>query len=202
MDSRFWDERYATTELIWTAEANRFLVEVANELTPGRALDLACGEGRNTVWLAEQGWEATGADFSPIGLAKAAKLAESRGVSVNLMVADATIWRPKIQGFDLVAVLYLQLPSPQREIALRSAIEAVAPGGTFLVVAHDVLNITDGVGGPQDPSVCYSADGVNDLLGGFEIIESGVRTRPVKTPEGAKDALDTVVVARKPPHDA
>ena len=78
MDHRLWDERYAAAELIWTAEPNRFLVAEVNGLAPGRALDLACGEGRNAVWLAAQGWEVTGVDFSRAGLDKAHRLAPQR----------------------------------------------------------------------------------------------------------------------------
>lgn len=66
-----WDERYGTAELIWKADPNRFLVEELEGLAPGRALDIACGEGRNAIWLASMGWEVTGVDFSAVGLAKA-----------------------------------------------------------------------------------------------------------------------------------
>ncbi len=75
MDSEAWDERYAGTELFWTAQPNRFLVSEVSGLTPGRALDLACGEGRNAVWLARQGWDVVGVDFSQNGLDKGRMLA-------------------------------------------------------------------------------------------------------------------------------
>jgi SAM-dependent methyltransferase len=199
MDSRFWDERYDTADMIWTTDANRFLVEIAGGLEPGRALDLACGEGRNTVWLAERGWTATGVDFSPVGLAKASRLAEARGVEITLLEADATTWRPAPQSYDLVCVLYLQLASPAREAALEAALEALCPGGTLLVVAHDVENIIHGVGGPQDPSVCYSAEGVVNILGDLTVLEAGPRNRPVTGVGGdVATAIDTVVVARRP----
>ena len=83
-----WNARYAQKELLWTAAPNRRFAEEVAGLAPGRALDLACGEGRNAVWLAERGWEVTGVDFSDVALAKAAELATSRGVEVDWVVAD------------------------------------------------------------------------------------------------------------------
>ena len=135
-----WNARYAQKELLWTAAPNRRFAEEVAGLAPGRALDLACGEGRNAVWLAERGWEVTGVDFSDVALAKAAQLATSRGVEVEWVVADVLEYEPEPRAFDLVAVLYLQLP---REAMLRAACgsrgrNAVAPGGTLVVLGHDI----------------------------------------------------------------
>ncbi len=197
MDSSDWDERYAGRELVWTDRANEFLVEFTRSLSPGRSLDLAGGEGRSSVWLAERGWDATCVDFSPVGLDKAANLAAARGVTVTTIEADATSWRCE-DPFDLVVMLYLQLPEPGRARALEAAVASVAPGGTLVVVAHDIENVTSGHGGPQDPSVCYQPDDVTRVLGDLETIEAGRRIRVVSTPEGPAEAIDTVVVARRP----
>ncbi len=83
MEREDWDRRYGGTELIWTAEPNRFVVEELGDLPAGRALDLGAGEGRNAVWLAERGWRVTAVDFSPVALDKARRLARARGVSVD-----------------------------------------------------------------------------------------------------------------------
>lgn len=88
MDKDAWNERYGTEELIWRADPNRFLVEEVEDLKPGRALDLACGEGRNAVWLASKGWDVVGVDFSSAGLAKARRLAADRGVEVEWVEAE------------------------------------------------------------------------------------------------------------------
>ena len=160
MDAIDWNDRYATPELVWKAEPNAFLAEEAATLAPGRALDLACGEGRNAVWLAEQGWAVTGVDFSDVGLDKGRRMAAERGVDVEWICADATTWQSPEDGYDLVAVLYLQLPGEQRREAISRAGGAVAPGGTLLVIAHDHTNLTDGVGGPQDAAVLYRPDDV------------------------------------------
>ena len=129
MDHLAWDARYTGRELVWSAEPNRFLVAEVDGLAPGRALDLACGEGRNAIWLAEQGWTVTGVDFSAVGLDKARRLAEARQVSVQWERADVTEYEPPADGFDLVIVMYLHLPAPARRRALGLASGGVAPGG-------------------------------------------------------------------------
>jgi SAM-dependent methyltransferase len=193
-----WDRRYEGSELLWTAEANRFLVSEASDLAPGRALDLACGEGRNAVWLAEQGWTVRGVDFSGVALAKAAKLAEARGVGADWVRADLLEYQPEPAAYDLVVVLYLQIPTDERRVVLRRAAAALAPGGVLLVVAHDSSNLEHGWGGPQDPSVLYSGADVSDDLAyaGVEIERADVVERPVDAPDGEKIALDLLVRAR------
>jgi SAM-dependent methyltransferase len=103
MDSSHWDDRYAAAEYVWKADPNVFLAAEAATLPVGRAVDLACGEGRNAVWLAEQGWTATGVDFSDVGLDKGRRLAADRGVDVTWVCADATTWTPPDDGYDFVA---------------------------------------------------------------------------------------------------
>ena len=199
MDSASWDRRYDGSELVWTAEPNRFLVAETETLAPGRAIDLACGEGRNAVWLAERGWQAVGADFSEVGLRKARELADSRGVNVEWVAADLLDYHPDPQAFDLVLVFYLQVPASERRPIFRAAVDAVAPGGTFLVVAHDSSNLQHGHGGPQDPAVLYTADDVvSDIDGRGLHIERAERVeRPVQTPDGERLALDALVRARR-----
>src|ERR1017187_9581599 len=98
MTSQQWDERYSGDELVWTSTPNQFLVAEAVGLRPGRAVDLACGEGRNSIWLAEQGWEVTGVDFSPVGLAKGRRLAELRNVEVAWAESAVDEWKPPPEG--------------------------------------------------------------------------------------------------------
>ena len=93
MDRGDWNERYSGSELLWTATPNRFLVAEASGLEPGRALDLACGEGRNAVWLVERGWQVTGVDFSDVAIEKARELAAARGVEGEWLAADLADYR-------------------------------------------------------------------------------------------------------------
>jgi 2-polyprenyl-3-methyl-5-hydroxy-6-metoxy-1,4-benzoquinol methylase len=192
VNSEAWDRRYAGSELLWTAQPNRFLVAEVADLPPGRALDLACGEGRNAVWLAERGWRVTGVDFSAVALKKAAGLAEARGVEVDWVHADLASFEPERGVHDLVVVLYLQVPAADRSPIMRRAAAAVAPGGVLLVVAHDRSNLEDGWGGPQDPAVLYTAaDLASDIAGeGLETERADVVERPVDAEGGEKIALD------------
>ena len=194
-----WNERYAGRELLWSAEPNRFLVAEASDLAPGRALDLACGEGRNAVWLAERGWDVTGVDFSDVAIVKAGRLAAARGVEGRWLVEDLLAYEPEPASFDLVLVFYLQLVAEERRPVLRRAADAVAPGGTLLVVAHDSSNLEHGWGGPQEPAVLYTAeDVVADVAGsGLELVRAERVERPVETPEGERVALDLLVRATR-----
>lgn len=200
MDSHGWDQRYVGRELVWTSEPNRFLVQAVEGLAPGRALDLACGEGRNAIWLAQRGWQATGVDFSKVGLEKARRLEDARGVHPEWIVADLLDYRPEPGTFQLVIVFYLQVPAAERTSILKTAATAVAPGGTFLLVGHDASNIAQGYGGPQDPTVLYTAeDVIRDLKETGLRIERAERVqRPVKTPEGERVALDALLRASRP----
>ena len=196
-----WDSRYATSELVWTAQPNRFLVSELEGMRPtGRALDLACGEGRNAVWLAERGWKAIGVDFSGVALEKAKRLAEERGVDVEWVKADLGAYRGVLRCYGLVVVFYLQVAASERSEVLRRAADAVADDGVLLVVAHDSSNLTDGYGGPKDPAVLYTAkDVVADLEhSGLVIERADVVRRPVETQDGERIALDALVRARRP----
>ncbi|HEY5011897.1 MAG TPA: class I SAM-dependent methyltransferase [Acidimicrobiia bacterium] len=193
MDSHAWDERYGGDELVWSAEPNRFLVAEVEGLAPGRALDLACGEGRNAIWLAEHGWTVVGVDFSGAGLEKARRLAAARGASLRWRLADVTEYEPPPEGFDLVIVMYLHLPPGPRRTAFGRAAAAVAPGGTLLVVGHDITNPDAGWGGPRDTTVLYGPDDVVADIEGLEIVKATRIERPVATDEGEKTAIDVLV---------
>jgi SAM-dependent methyltransferase len=198
MDREDWNRRYAGQELLWTAEPNRFLVAEVGSLRPGRALDLACGEGRNAVWLAERGWQVVGVDFSEIALEKARLLAATRGVGGEWVAADLLDFRPGKRVYDLVLLFYLQVPESERRAVVRAAAGAVAPGGTFLLVAHDRSNLEHGHGGPQEAAVLYAAEDVVADLDGFEVERAECVERPVAAADGEHVALDVLVRARRP----
>ena len=183
---------------MWTSTPNQFLVSEVVGLPPGRAVDLACGEGRNAVWLAEQGWQVTGVDFSPVGLAKAERFAALRDVEVHWVESAVQEWTPPPEGFDLVAVMYLQLPQPERSAALEVAASAVAPGGTLLVVAHDQDNLTRGFGGPPSADVLYRTADVTGIAvsAGLTIERADQVVRVVDADAGSREAIDTLVRAK------
>jgi len=194
-----WDRRYAAADRIHaTPVPNRFLVSEISDLAPGAALDLACGAGRNAVWLAERGWRVTGVDFSGVALGIARDLAASHGVEVEWVEGDVTGWAPPSRAFDLVCALYLQLPAPERRVALRHAVDALRPGGTLLVVGHDLLNMTEGWGGPTMPDVLFTPADIAAEVGDDLQVEKAERVRrPVEDGGVLREAIDALVRARR-----
>jgi SAM-dependent methyltransferase len=185
VDARDWDERYAATELVWSSTPNQFVESELAALPPGRALDLAAGEGRNALWLAEHGWEVTAVDFSLTGLDKGRRLQagheRGRDLHVDWVHADVLTYDPGPVGYDLALLAYLQLPAAERRTAVRVGFRALGVGGTLLVVAHDSSNLTEGTGGPQDPAVLYTAAEVLGDLDDerFDVVRAGRVARVV-----------------------
>jgi SAM-dependent methyltransferase len=162
MDASAWDERYAAAEHVWSLGPNQFVEAELADLPPGRALDLACGEGRNAIWLARRGWQVTALDFSRVGVERGRVLAGD--LDIDWRVGD--VLTEPLPAADLVVLAYLQLTEAERRTAVRRAFGALTSGGTLLLVAHDSTNLTEGTGGPQDPAVLYTADDVlADLAG-------------------------------------
>ena len=204
MDAEAWDERYAASPLVWSAGPNQFVAAELAGLAPGRALDLACGEGRNAIWLATRGWQVTAVDFSPVAVRKARELAGSAEIAfpIDWLVADALAFEPTVQP-DLVLLAYLQLSDSERRRVVRRAFRSLALGGTFFLVAHDSTNLTEGTGGPQDASVLFTAQQVLDDLAGeaFDVLQADRVARVVRgaTPghehhgEDAATAWDALV---------
>ncbi len=162
-------------------------------MTPGTALDLGAGDGRNAVWLAERGWHVTAVDFSAVAVERGRALAATRGVDLEWRLEDFLEWTPPAESFDLVALFFIHLPPDQRQLVYARAAAAVQRGGTLLVVGHDRSNLTHGSGGPQDADVLFSpGDIVRDLPAGFMVERADV----VRRPSGAAPApLDAVVRA-------
>jgi SAM-dependent methyltransferase len=202
MDAGAWDERYAAADLVWSARPNRFVEAELADLPPGRALDLAAGEGRNALWLAERGWDVTAVDFSLVGLDKGRTLQhrQQQGIERELRIewrhADVLEHTPTPASYDLTLMAYLQLVPEQRRIAVHTAFAALRVGGTFFLVAHDSTNLTEGTGGPQDPSVlCTPEEVLADLDGErFEVQRAERVTRLVEQEDGSqKPAYDALV---------
>lgn len=199
MDANDWDARYRERELVWSAEPNVFVAEEVADLAPGRALDIAAGEGRNAIWLAQRGWQVEAVEFSTVALDKAAALAARSGVTVTLTHGDVTD-PPQLTPADLVLLAYLHLPLDQARRVIADCAALVRPGGTFLLVAHARRNLHEGHGGPQDPDVLPEVDDVLGALtgSGLEVRRAEEVTRRVDTDDGARDAIDVLVRAERP----
>ncbi len=199
-----WDARYAQSELVWSAAPNAQFAQMVANLTPGKALDVACGEGRNALWLAEQGWQVTAIDFSAVAIDKAKQIAARRQVEVEWLVGDVSQFPLPVGVYDLVAVIFLHTDPATRSCWLPKVLDAVKPGGTFLYIGHDPSNISQGVGGPQDPQFLPSASELVQAMSAFDVLSAGVIERTVASDpghvspgdsQGGSVALDTRVQA-------
>jgi 2-polyprenyl-3-methyl-5-hydroxy-6-metoxy-1,4-benzoquinol methylase len=190
---RIWNERYGAAERVWSSGPNEHVAQIVGPMTPGTALDLGAGEGRHALWLAESGWTVTAVDFAEVGLERGSREAEQRGVAdrITWVAADATTWTPAAgAAYDLVLVAYLHLP---QDVFSRAS-TWVAPGGHLVVVGHALRNLTEGVGGPQDPAILNSPEQLREKAQGLDILRCEEVERT--TADGAV-AIDVVLVARR-----
>jgi SAM-dependent methyltransferase len=189
-----WDERHAARDPIEAHEPDPTLVAVAGALPPGRALDLGTGDGRNATWLAGRGWRVTAADFSPVALGRASERATAAGLDVDWRLEDLLAWRPEEAAYDLVILMFIHLPTVERTRVYDAACRAVAPGGTLLVVGHDLANLGGGAGGPRDPDVLFTP---SDIVAGLPPAFEVVRAETIRRGDADPAPIDAVVVARR-----
>ncbi len=137
-DHASWEERYRGSAALWSGHANPPLVAEAAGLAPGRALDVGCGEGGDALWLAGQGWQVTGLDWSQLALDRAAEHAAAAGLTerVEWVQGDVDSWQPPLDAYDLVSAHFLHPTAAQRRPLLARLAAAVAPEGTLLWVGH------------------------------------------------------------------
>jgi 2-polyprenyl-3-methyl-5-hydroxy-6-metoxy-1,4-benzoquinol methylase len=197
MDAREWDEKYQAEELVWGAPPNPVVVEFATALPHGRALDLGCGEGRHSLWLATRGWEVVGTDFSEVALDKARQVAAQapKRSRDRLQYVRSDVTQGAFDGpYDLILAVFLHFPPAQRRTLIDNAINSLEPEGILIFLGHDRTNIDEGVGGPQDSEILYTpTDIVEEIDGRLEIRVAERRFR--ETVSGT--AIDALVVARK-----
>lgn len=178
MHKEKWNARYREKVPDELGDANSQLKTASASLKPGRAIDLAAGDGRNAIFLAEQGWEVTAVDFSETGIERGKKIAQKRGVFIQWIVKDLTEYLPPADSFDLVCLMYLHIPRSELSTVLQRAAAALKPGGTLLVVGHDRSNIDKGVGGPQKPETLYDPGDIVSLLPGLTVEYAESERRP------------------------
>lgn len=141
MDAADWDARYSEhDDQMWSGLPNGALVAETAGLSPGRALDVGCGEGGDAIWLARRGWQVTGLDVSRVALDRAGAAALGEGVLVEWLCADLAAARLPPGGYDLVSLQYPALPSASAVESIGALLDAVAPGGTLVVVGHTDLD--------------------------------------------------------------
>ncbi|WP_280234890.1 class I SAM-dependent methyltransferase [Nocardia cyriacigeorgica] len=196
MDQQFWDEMYGSREQLFSGLPNDVLVTEASGLTPGQALDVGCGEGADARWLAEQGWQVTAVDVSQVALERAA--ATNREVSWSH--ADLTTTPPPADSFDLVSAHYFPIELEPEHATVRGLIDAVAPGGTLLVVGHDPADFPPDDDHGFDPRDYYLPEQIADLLGDdWTVLVNSTRPRTRPGPPGTHHTSDVVLRAQRKP---
>jgi SAM-dependent methyltransferase len=201
----FWDDRYSGRTRVWSGRPNPYLLTEAGDLTPGHAIDVGCGEGADAVWLAQRGWEVTGADVSPVGLERAARNAETVGADVAARISWRQVdlfadeWAP-LGSYDLVTSQYLHLPPDVREQSMQRLGDAVVPGGDLLVAAHHPSDLQIPGLRPNMPELFCTAEELAAFLDPqlWEIVTAAAPQRSVNGPEGTPVTIrDTVLHARR-----
>ena len=179
LDVQYWEERYRSTAGIWSGRVNPTLAAEAADLTPGTALDVGCGEGGDVLWLARQGWQATGLDWSAAALARAAEHAAEAGLTerVTWVQGDVTSWPPPPAIYDLVTAHYLHPLAAERGPLLARLAAAVTPGGTLLWVGHTVSAEAAEVWGSARFATAAEVGADLDPAE-WELVVAGTRARP------------------------
>jgi SAM-dependent methyltransferase len=194
-----WDERYQENKPTYGDAANDFLVEQVGVLQPGTCLCLAEGQGRNAVWIAQQGFAVTAMDQSSVGMAKAAELAAARGVALATAVGDLAQFDLGLAKWDNIVSIFGHLPGALRRDVHRRVVEALRPGGIFLIEAFTPDQLaTDGTGGPADPDMLLTIDKLTAELAGLEVLFAREIVRPVNEGDYHKgDCAVVQFIARK-----
>lgn len=202
-----WDDRYAGDDYLFGTEPNQFLAACRDllggaDLTLTRVLCVADGEGRNSVWLAGQGCRVDAFDPSSVAVAKARRLAERQGVTVDFTVADADSWDWPEATYDVVAAIFIQFADPvlRRRIYDRIA-RALKPGGALLLEGYTVDQLQYGTGGPRSPDHLYTEEQLRAELGAFVIEQLRAYHASVEEGPGHSGMSALVdVVARRGSH--
>lgn len=158
----FWDERYAIRDYVYGKLPNSYFAEQLDLLTPGKILLPAEGEGRNAVYAALNGWEVTAFDSSIEGKKKAIQLADENKVTINYLLAgyDEVMFEP--QGYDVLAIIYVHIPSSHRRAIHRKLITALKPGGKLIFEAFSKEQMKYNSGGPRNLNMLYSASEISE----------------------------------------
>lgn len=200
MDSTYWDDKYSTKDYVYTKLENRFVVEYCHDLEGKTAIDLAGGEGRNSVYLAKRGWQVENIDFSQVALDKFLKFAEAEQVLDNCTAtcSSALDFNPKTTPVDLGVIAYLQINQTDLKTAILRLVSNLKPGGHLFGVWHSRDNLTGGFGGPRDPEVLPDIATITEALKGtkLEIKVLMNRDGQIQTREGLKPSVTLVLLAQ------
>lgn len=154
-----WDERFGGAAFVYGTEPNRWLASRASSIVPrGRVLSLGEGEGRNAVWLAQQGFQVEAVDGSAVGLEKAQRLAAERGIAIRTRLLDLAQFQPDPDPFDAVVLIFLHLAPSLRKAVHLAAVQSLRPGGAVIMEAFNSAQVKFASGGPRQPEMLYTVD--------------------------------------------
>jgi 2-polyprenyl-3-methyl-5-hydroxy-6-metoxy-1,4-benzoquinol methylase len=194
-----WEERYSGDQQMWSGKPNPQLVAEASKFEPGTALDVGCGEGGDVIWLAQQGWQVTGADFSANGLARAARHAEEAGVAdrTDWWQVDARDFAAGGRSYDLVTTHFLHPPDGGMVDVTRRLAHAVAPGGHLLVVGHAPSGVFTHLSTSHRNAMFLAEELLPALPADFEPVVVEQRPRTMVRDGVTLDVHDATLLARR-----
>jgi SAM-dependent methyltransferase len=195
-----WDERYSEAGFVYGTEPNDFLAEAGPRFIPagGEVLSLGEGEGRNAAFLARRGFRVTALDQSPVGLAKARKLAQDSGVAIDTVVADLAAHDLGTARWDGIVSIWCHMPSALRRRVHRSVVAALRPGGAFVLEAYTPDQLQHRTGGPSDPDMLPTLRLLREELAGLDVVVGEEKVREIREGRLHQGASAVVqLVARK-----
>ena len=194
-----WDEKYNDEEYVYGTEPNDFLKEHVEQLPKGRVLCLADDEGRNSVFLAEQGFDVTAVDASSVGLNKAQQLASERGVKITTQVVDLAEFSWEADAWDAIVSIFCHLPPPLRAKVHSGVVQSLRPGGTFLLEAYTPKQLEWKTGGPPVAALMMELAPLKQELSGLEVTHGVEVERYIEEGKGHKGQSAVVqFIAKKP----
>ncbi|MET0100980.1 MAG: class I SAM-dependent methyltransferase [Sedimenticola sp.] len=195
-----WNERYSHEAYAYGVEPNTFLTAMYNKLPSGRTLCIGEGEGRNAVWLAEQGNTVTAVDISEVGLKKANKLAQSHGVTITTVHADLTNYEIESGQWDAIVSIFCHLPPALRKDVHSRCVDGLRPGGVFLLEAYSPMQLEYKTGGPTTGEMMMDVPSLTTELGGLEFIHLQERIREINEGDFHRGAGAVVQVLAQKSH--
>jgi len=196
-----WNSRFKGEDYHFGTEPNTFLASQAHRLRPGlRALSIADGEGRNSVWLAKQGLDVTAFDVSPVGVEKAQRLAQSAGVKIDYRVANINDWNWDEHPYDVVVAIFIQFATPAERVRIFAGImRALAPGGLLILQGYGPKQIEYKTGGPPFVEHLYTAALLREQFAAMDILHLAEHDDVIHEGKGHSGMSALVdLVARKP----
>jgi cyclopropane fatty-acyl-phospholipid synthase-like methyltransferase len=197
-----WNSRFSTDEYLFGTAPNAFLTAQAGRLSPGMtALSVADGEGRNSVWLAERGLSVTAFDVSPVGVAKAQRLAAERSVQVDYSVASIHDYDWTARQYDVVIAIFIQFADPQERARIFAGVaDALAPGGLLLLQGYTPRQLEYKTGGPPHVEHLYTEPLLREAFAGLEILHLAAHDSEIREGKGhsGMSALIDLVARQRP----